>query len=665
MQRPDEATKDFIVEIRKKACSCNFGEARDRMLRDKLVCGLRGAGVRRKLLARPSLTLEEAEDIALAAEMAALNVDHMERTQDYGDVHARLMDGILQGIPGIQVYLDDVVVAEKRGNCETLREVFRRFRQHGVKLNPQKYHQPLLSLFSPDKPVPVMAAARIQRWSLLLSAYNYKIQFKPGKTLIPADTLSRLPVRQEHSNTKAAEDDAREYVLLTDHLNTCPLLASDLAKMTVDDSDLAQVRDYIQNGWPRYLQPAQEPLRVYMHRKDELTYSHGIVYWGHRAVIPTSARQSMLRMLHDAHQGITAMNLARSVFWYPGIDRDIEKLVNACPTCIEWGTMPPARQPVPWPDTEEPWSRVHVDFAGPVEGDMLLIVVDSHTKWIEVTAMKTASSAKTIEALQTRFGLPRTLVTDNGPQFSSEEFRVFMKRNGIAHLRTAPYKPQSNGLAERAVRTVKQGLNENTSGSLQARLDHIVSHYRRTPLPNRQTPASMLLGYQPRSLLHNVVSRPFPSAGACNSGQPLSKDVWFKNYGVGDKWKPGAVESTEGSRMATVRTADGEQHRRHLDQLKTRRTSVGGEAVEPEAPMQVPTTKGSQNAAADSQCQGHDSSQSGSNLGGTRLRTRSPDVPAAGADQLASGWIVTAQYCSGLVFRVQQRNVTAARRHSL
>ncbi|XP_075526654.1 uncharacterized protein LOC142558400 [Dermacentor variabilis] len=87
-QRPDESTKDFIAEIRKRACSCNFGEARDRMLRDRLVCGLRDAGVRGKLLAKPSLTLKEAEDIALAVEMAALNVDHMERTQDYGDVHA-------------------------------------------------------------------------------------------------------------------------------------------------------------------------------------------------------------------------------------------------------------------------------------------------------------------------------------------------------------------------------------------------------------------------------------------------------------------------------------------------------------------------------------------------------------------------------------------------
>lgn len=151
-------------------------------------------------------------------------------------------------------------------------------------------HKHLLSLFSPDKPVPDMAAAQIQRWLLLLSAHNYKIQLKPGRTLITADTLSRLPVRQEH-NTKATEDEAREYVLLTDHLNTCPLSASDLAKMTVDDSYVAQVHDYIQNGWPRCLQPAQEPLRAYVHRKDEPTCSHGIVYWGHRAVIPMSARQ--------------------------------------------------------------------------------------------------------------------------------------------------------------------------------------------------------------------------------------------------------------------------------------------------------------------------------------------------------------------------------------
>ncbi|XP_070389585.1 uncharacterized protein [Dermacentor albipictus] len=76
-QQADESTSDFIVELRKMANRCNFGQALERMLRDRLVCGLRDAGVRRNLLARHTLTLQEAEDVALAAEMAARNVQQM------------------------------------------------------------------------------------------------------------------------------------------------------------------------------------------------------------------------------------------------------------------------------------------------------------------------------------------------------------------------------------------------------------------------------------------------------------------------------------------------------------------------------------------------------------------------------------------------------------
>ncbi|XP_075535225.1 uncharacterized protein LOC142570776 [Dermacentor variabilis] len=76
-QQADESTSDFIVELRKMANRCNFAQALERMLRDRLVCGLRDAGVRRNLLARHTLTLQEAKDVALAAEMAARNVQQM------------------------------------------------------------------------------------------------------------------------------------------------------------------------------------------------------------------------------------------------------------------------------------------------------------------------------------------------------------------------------------------------------------------------------------------------------------------------------------------------------------------------------------------------------------------------------------------------------------
>lgn len=90
-QLAGESANEFIVEIRKIASRCNFGNALDRMLRDRIVCGLRDASVRRHLLSRTALTLKEAEEAARAAEMAAANVDHMASVQNTDNVHALTM----------------------------------------------------------------------------------------------------------------------------------------------------------------------------------------------------------------------------------------------------------------------------------------------------------------------------------------------------------------------------------------------------------------------------------------------------------------------------------------------------------------------------------------------------------------------------------------------
>ena len=89
---------------------------------------------------------------------------------------------------------------------------------------------------------------------------------------------------------------------------------------------------------------------------------------------------------------------------------------------------------------------------------MLLIVVDAHSKWVEVGLTASATSKVTMEYLRelfARFGLPQTVVTDNGSCFTSTEF---MKKNGIEHITTSPYHPSSNGMAERTVQLVKKGL---------------------------------------------------------------------------------------------------------------------------------------------------------------------------------------------------------------
>ena len=115
-----------------------------------------------------------------------------------------------------------------------------------------------------------------------------------------------------------------------------------------------------------------------------------------------------------------------------------------------------------------------------------MVIVDAHSKWLEVVPMSTTTTEKTLDVLRSmfaRYGLPEQLVSDNGPQFVSSEFERFMKENGIKHIRTSPYHPASNGEAERFVQTFKHSLkaSKNDSGSLSTKLSRFLITYRNTP----------------------------------------------------------------------------------------------------------------------------------------------------------------------------------------
>ena len=77
-----------------------------------------------------------------------------------------------------------------------------------------------------------------------------------------------------------------------------------------------------------------------------------------------------------------------------------------------------------------------MDFAGPIAGKMVLVVIDTHSKWIEACAMPTATAQTTVQQLRqifARFGVPESVITDNGPQFAGMEFQEFCRLNGIRH----------------------------------------------------------------------------------------------------------------------------------------------------------------------------------------------------------------------------------------
>ncbi|PIO54612.1 integrase core domain protein, partial [Teladorsagia circumcincta] len=180
--------------------------------------------------------------------------------------------------------------------------------------------------------------------------------------------------------------------------------------------------------------------------------------------------------------------LARSYVYWPALDSDIEQLVKNCATCVEAAKNPVKAELSSWPKATSPWTRVHADFAGPLDGIYYLVVVDAYSKWPEILQMNTISTSATIKAMRrifAQFGNPQTLVTDNGTQFTSASFTEFCRQRGIRHIRSPPFHPQSNGQAERFVDTFKRGLAKlKREGPSTEALQDFLMAYRATPCPS-------------------------------------------------------------------------------------------------------------------------------------------------------------------------------------
>lgn len=138
--------------------------------------------------------------------------------------------------------------------------------------------------------------------------------------------------------------------------------------------------ELINCGWTEN-SPVDTALKPYWVRRNELSVLNGCVVWGNRMVIPDKGREAMLEELHSSHQGMTGMKQrARSCIWWPGIDKDIEDLVRKCDTCQTMSTTVPEAPLHTWPWPTQPWSRLHLDFAGPIQNQMILVIIDAHSK---------------------------------------------------------------------------------------------------------------------------------------------------------------------------------------------------------------------------------------------------------------------------------------------
>ena len=409
----------------------------------------------------------------------------------------------------------------------------------------------------------------------------------PIHLLKTAKYTSLIPKPEEMSKSEFfSKEDLVHEVCIMSNFSFMPVTYRKVKKCTQSDPTLLKIMQYCKTGWPQY-KSAPPEVRPYLKNRLGLGVTQGLVTWGNRVVLPERLRPRYLAELHDGHQGVTrTKGLAREHVWWPGLGKEIESQVSSCIVCAAAGRSPAQVEinPMPWP--REPWSRLHLDLAGPFLGLNFLVIVDSHSKWLEVKIVKSTSSQVIVNKLSKLFsywGYPHILVSDNGPQFVSEEYAEFCRSHDIHNTTVSPYHPRSNGQAERCVATFKNFLVKlKDRTNIKQSLNNFLLKYRITPHSmTGQSPSLLMLGRSIRTdldLIHpsqNSLERKQENAvkrgpHAIRVFDPRDQ-VWYINFRASKdqpKYLRGTICRRSAPQTYIIIDDSGKSIYRHSDQIK-------------------------------------------------------------------------------------------------
>lgn len=278
--------------------------------------------------------------------------------------------------------------------------------------------------------------------------------------------------------------------------------------------------------------------------------------------------------------------ISRSYFWWPDLDKNIENVTKNCINCLQNHKNPEKTKLTVWPQPPTVWHRIHADFLGPLYSKMFLVVVDAYSKWPEAFIMSNITAQKTIEVFKSifvRYGYPLHLVTDNGPTWTSEEFKCFCKMIGMKQSFTPTYYPATNGLAERFVESFKSHVIKIVENGykLEYACNLFLFDYRCTVHKGTgQSPAKLMLGRELRCRFSLL--RPNPVNDKIDFEQVKltinSKDN-YKTFSVGEKvmvkdarknkknWSLGKIIEVLIPGVTYMVEVDEQQWKRHANQL--------------------------------------------------------------------------------------------------
>jgi len=366
-----------------------------------------------------------------------------------------------------------------------------------TKFHDYIYGAPIVTVESDHKPLEAIlkkplcqAPLRLQRMIMTIQKYSINVIYRPGKQLVLADTLSRAFLQ---------DDKTLEENFDVNSLSNVPISDQKLAQLqeaTDNDPQLKQLSAIIKVGWPSNKQDVPKECLPFWNCRDELSVYDHIVFKGERIVVPKKMQSEMLQHIHSSHLGIEkCKRRARDVLFWPGMTSQIQDIVSHCQICCTYQRNNMKEPLLPHEIPKRPWSQVGADLFF-FNNQQYLILVDYYSGFVELDLLSTTTSKQVIVHCKSqfaRYGIPDRLITDNGPQFSSDTFRQFASDYSFDHRTSSSHYPRSNGMAERAVQTVKNLLKK---AILDKRDPYLaLLEYRNTPTSDTLgSPAQRLMG---------------------------------------------------------------------------------------------------------------------------------------------------------------------------
>jgi hypothetical protein len=325
----------------------------------------------------------------------------------------------------------------------------------GRHTNIESDHKPLEAILSKSLSA---APRRLQGMMLRIQGYDITVTYKKGKEMYLADTLSRA-----YLNSSENTQGEFEHVNMVRFLSIGDERLSKLKEETEKDDNLQKLKTVIMRGWPNDKHQVPAELMPYYSFRDEMTVQDGLLFKGERVVVPLSLRSEMKMALHLTHTGIEGcLKRARESLFWPGMTSEIRQYISTCELCQ---TFQPTQQKETLMSHDVPsrqWEKIGVDLFQ-LDGKDYLVTVDYFSNFFELDRLEKTTASAVIRKLSyhfARYGIPCTVVSDNGPQFSSEEFVKFARDYDFEHCTSSPHYPKSNGKAESAVKTAKTLLKK-------------------------------------------------------------------------------------------------------------------------------------------------------------------------------------------------------------